>query len=177
MQQATAVQRTSISGQFVLRMEFRAGSAWGVTTTVLCSDCVLPLRCDKRAVQSQPAFTKETHIMGRSVVAVIVAYISMFILNLLVFVGLYAFVGPAQAFKPSSYLASNRWIVMSFVAISITAIIAGLICAAIARGGRAPLAMAIVVLVIGLVLAIPSVMKHRANEHMIRTGDVPSMEA
>ncbi len=101
--------------------------------------------------------------MGRSVVAVIVAYISMFILNLLVFVGLYAFVGPAQAFKPASYLASNRWIAMSFVAIIITAIIAGLICAAIARGGRAPLALAIVVLVIGLVLAIPSVMKHRSK--------------
>ena len=115
--------------------------------------------------------------MGRSVVAVIVAYISMFILNLLVFVGLYSFVGPSQAFKPASYLASNRWIAMSFVAIIITAIIAGLICAAIARGGRAPLALAIVVLVIGLVLAIPSVMKHRANEHMVRAGDVPSMEA
>ena len=79
--------------------------------------------------------------MGRSVVAVIVAYVSMFILNLLVFVGLYTLVGPAQAFKPASYLASNRWIAMSFVAIIITAIIAGLICAAIARGGRAPLAM------------------------------------
>ena len=115
--------------------------------------------------------------MGRSVVAVIVAYISMFILNFLAFVGLYALVGPAQAFKPASYLASNRWIAMSFVAILITAIVAGLICAVIARGGRAPLALAIVILVIGLVLAIPAVMKHRTNEHMVRVGDVPSMEA
>jgi hypothetical protein len=115
--------------------------------------------------------------MGRSVVAVIVAYISMFILNFLAFVGLYALVGPAHAFKPASYLASNRWIAMSFVAILITAIIAGLICAAIARGGRAPLALVIVILVVGLVLGIPAVMKHRANEHMVRVGDVPSMEA
>ena len=115
--------------------------------------------------------------MGRSVIAVIVAYILMFILNFLAFVGLYALVGPAQAFKPASYLASNRWIAMSFVAIFITAIIAGLICAAIARNGRAPLVLVIVILVIGLVLAIPAVMKHRANEHMVRVGDVPSMEA
>ena len=34
--------------------------------------------------------------MGRSIIAVIVAYISMFILNFLAFVGLYALVGPAR---------------------------------------------------------------------------------
>lgn len=115
--------------------------------------------------------------MGRSVVAVIVAYISMFILNFLAFVGLYAVVGPANAFKPASYLASNRWTAMSFVLIFIIAIIAGLICAVIARGGRAPMALVVVILVVGLVLAIPSVMKHRANEHIVRVGAVPSMEA
>jgi hypothetical protein len=115
--------------------------------------------------------------MGRSVVAVIVAYISMFILNFLAFVGLYAVVGPAHAFKPGLYLASNRWIAMSAVAIFITAIIAGLICVAIARGGKAPLGLAIVIIVIGVVLGIPAVMKHRANEHLVRVGGVPSMEA
>ena len=116
--------------------------------------------------------------MGKSVVAVIVAYISMFILNFLVFVGLYALVGPANAFKPALYLASNRWIAMSFVAIFITAIIAGLICAAIARvGSKAPLALAVVILIAGLLLSIPSVMKRQANEHMVRPSDVPSMEA
>jgi hypothetical protein len=115
--------------------------------------------------------------MGRSVVAVIVAYISMFILNFLAFVGLYAVVGPSHAFKPGLYLASNRWIAMSVVAIFITAIVAGLICEAIARGGKAPLGLAIVIIVIGVVLGIPAVMKHRANEHLVRVGNVPSMEA
>lgn len=115
--------------------------------------------------------------MGRSIAGVIVGYIAMFILNFLGFVGLYAVVGPGQAFKARSYLASNRWILMSLVIIFITAIIAGLICAAIAGGGRAPMALAVVVIVLGLLLAIPAVMKARANAGMARPPEITQMEA
>jgi hypothetical protein len=115
--------------------------------------------------------------MLRSVLAVIVSYIVMFILNFLGFVTLYAVIGPNQAFKPGLYLASNRWIAISFVIIFITGIIAGLICAAIAKGGKAPLALAIVVVVLGLLLAIPAVMKAQANAKLVRAGNVAQMEA
>jgi magnesium-transporting ATPase (P-type) len=115
--------------------------------------------------------------MARSIIGVIVGYIGMFILNFCVFVGLYMLVGPNNAFKPHRYLASSRWIAMSFAATFVTAIIAGLICAAIAKGAKAPLVLALVVIVLGLLLAIPSVMKARANADLIRMGDVPSMEA
>ena len=66
---------------------------------------------------------------------------------------------------------------MAVVATFITAIIAGLICAAIAKGGKAPLALAILIIVVGWLLAVPAVMKARTNADMIRLGDVPSMEA
>ena len=115
--------------------------------------------------------------MARSIIAVIVSYITMFILNFLAFVGLYAIVGPGNAFKPRLFLASNRWIAMACVILVITGIVAGLICAVIARGGKAPLALAGLVLVVGLLLAVPAVMKARANAGMVRVGDVPAMEA
>lgn len=115
--------------------------------------------------------------MARTIVGVIVGYIGMFILNFLGFITLYAVIGPEQAFQPRLYLASNEWIAISFVIIFITGIIAGLICAVIAKGGKAPLALAGVVIVIGLLLAIPAVMKAQANANLVRTGDVPSMEA
>jgi len=115
--------------------------------------------------------------MGRSIAGVIVGYIGMFILNFIGFVGLYAVIGPSQAFQPGLYLASNKWIAISCVIIFITGMIAGLICAVIANGGKAPLALAIVVVVIGLLLAIPAMMKAEANAKLVRTGDVPSMEA
>jgi hypothetical protein len=115
--------------------------------------------------------------MARSVIAVIVSYIIMFALNFLGFVTLYAIVGPNNAFKHASYLASNRWIAMSFVMIFVTGIIGGLICALIARGGKAPLALAIVVIVLGLLLAVPELMKARAKATLVRAGGVSQMEA
>ena len=115
--------------------------------------------------------------MARSIIAVIVSYVTMFVLNFLAFVGLYVLVGPNNAFKPRSYLASNRWIAISFAIIFVTAIIGGLMCAAIAKGGKAPLALAVVVLVLGLLLAIPSVIKHQRNANLVRVGDVSSAEA
>ena len=115
--------------------------------------------------------------MARAIIGVIVGYIGMFILNFLGFVTLYAVIGPDQAFEPGRFLASNKWIAISFVIIFITGTIAGLICAAIAKGGKAPLALAIVVVVLGMLLAIPTVMKAQANSKLVRPANVPPMEA
>ena len=115
--------------------------------------------------------------MTRSIIAVIASYIIMFVLNFLGFVTLYSVVGETQAFKPRMYLASNRWIAMSFAFIFVSAIIAGLICAVIAKGGKANLALAIVILALGWLLAVPAVMKAKANAGLVRTGNTPQMEA
>ena len=115
--------------------------------------------------------------MVRSIIAVVVSYITMFLLNFLGFIGFYAVVGPDQAFRPRSFLASNRWIAMAFAIVLVSGIIAGLLCAAIARGRKATLALAGLILVIGLLMAIPAVMKSRENAGMVRVGDVPAMEA
>jgi hypothetical protein len=115
--------------------------------------------------------------MVRSIIAVIVSYISMFVLNFLGFVGLYAIVGPNHAFRPRLYLASNRWILMGVGVIFVSGIIAGLICAAIARGRKATLALAGLILVVGLLTSYPAIMKGRANAGMVRVGDVKAMEA
>jgi len=115
--------------------------------------------------------------MVRSIIAVVVSYIAMFFLNFLGFVGLYAIVGPRHAFRPRLYLASNRWILMGLAVMFVSGIIVGLICAAIARGRKATLALAGLILVVGLLLAIPSIMKSRANAGMVRVGDVTSREA
>jgi hypothetical protein len=48
-----------------------------------------------------------------------------------------------------------------------------LICAVIARGGRAPLALAVATIVLGLLLAIPAMMKAQINSKLVRSGDTP----
>ena len=115
--------------------------------------------------------------MLRSALGVIVGYIVMFILQVFAFMTIYSLMGANWSFRPSSFEASTRWTVMQFVVILVTTIIAGLICAIIARGGKAPLALAGVVLVLGLALAAASTAFRPADTHEVRAGDVPNMEA
>lgn len=115
--------------------------------------------------------------MIRSVLAVIVGYIVMFILQVAAFMTIYTVMGPNWSFKTASYQASTRWTVMQFAVIFVTAAIAGLICAVIAKGGRAPLALAGVVLVLGLLLGVAGSALRPADTHEVRTGDVPNMVA
>src|SRR5713101_6280266 len=92
--------------------------------------------------------------MLKSVLAVIVGYIVMFILQVAAFMTIYTLMGADWSFKPGSFQASTRWTVMQFAVLFVTALIAGLICAAIAKGGKAPLALAAVVLALGFLFAV-----------------------
>lgn len=113
--------------------------------------------------------------MLRAILAVIVSYVLMFVLIFLAFTCVYFVLGAGGAFKPGSFAASNRWIAIAFGVNFVVAVIGGLICAAIAKGGKAPMALAAVVFVVGLLLSVPSLMVPRADE--VRVGDVPMSEA
>ena len=114
--------------------------------------------------------------MARSIIAVIVSYVIMFILIFLAFTAEYQLLGPGHAFKPGSFATSNRWIAIAIAVNLVVAIIGGFICAAIAKGGKAPLVLAVVVFVLGLVLAIPALfIKHEGAPRP--RGDLPMFEA
>jgi hypothetical protein len=115
--------------------------------------------------------------MLRSVLAVIAGYLAMFVLIFLAFTCAYQVLGAGWAFKPGSFEASNRWLAIAFVVNFVVAIIGGLICAMIAKGGKAPFALAILVFVLGFVFAIPDLVSRNATTNMIRAGDVPMLEA
>jgi len=115
--------------------------------------------------------------MLRSALGVIIGYIVMFILQVIAFMTIYSIVGANWSFKPASYQASTRWTVMQFGVILVTTIIAGLICALIAQGGKAPLVLAAVVLVLGLALGFASMALRPADTNEVRAADVPNMEA
>jgi hypothetical protein len=115
--------------------------------------------------------------MLRSVLAVIVGYVVMFILQVAAFMTIYTLMGADWSFKPASYEASTQWTAMQFGVILVTTIMAGFVCAAIAKGGKAPLALAALVLVLGLALAFASTALRPADTHEVRSGNVPNMEA
>ena len=66
---------------------------------------------------------------------------------------------------------------MSVVLLLITGIIAGLVAGAIGKTRRTTVALALAVIIIGILLAIPAVFKARANANLVRVGDVPQLEA
>ncbi len=93
--------------------------------------------------------------MWRSVGAVVVGYVVMFAF---VFVSLsiaYLILGTDGAFQSGTYEVSVAWIVVSFVLSFVAAMLGGLVSAAIGKGSRAPLGLAVLVLVLGLAMAVP----------------------
>ena len=115
--------------------------------------------------------------MARSIVAVIVGYVAMFVLVFVTFTCAFLLMGTEGAFKPNSFEASNAWNVMALIANLVIAIIGGFICAAIARGGKAPIVLAIVVFALGILLAIPTLFANQANANRVRTSNISTMEA
>jgi len=115
--------------------------------------------------------------MVRSVLAVIVGYILMFILQVAAFMTIYTIVGANWSFRTGTYDASNRWTLMQFAVVLITAAIAGFVCAMISKGGKAPLALAGLVLLLGLVMATLKVATQAPDTHDVRPAVVSNMEA
>lgn len=115
--------------------------------------------------------------MGRSVLAVVVSYLVMFALQFAAFMTIYTVMGANWSFEPASYHASTRWTVMQFAVVFVTAVIAGLICALISKGSKAPLVLAIVVLAIGLSLGALHVATQPADTGEVRGPSVPNMVA
>lgn len=113
--------------------------------------------------------------MLRATGAVLAGYAVMFLSVFLTFSGLYLTIGADGAFEPGTYDVSVLWLVCSTVLNIVAALAGGLVCALIAHGGRAPGALAALVLLLGLAMAIPVVNAPPASE--LRSAAVPNMEA
>lgn len=114
--------------------------------------------------------------MVRAILGVIVGYVVMALLVFLTFSAAYLAMGADAAFKPASYEASLFWIIVSFVLGLLAAMVGGYTCAVIAKGRRAPQVLAGVVLVLGILVAIPA-LRASDNRSTVRSGNVSNMEA
>jgi hypothetical protein len=113
--------------------------------------------------------------MLRSVLAVIVSYIAMFILYFAVFTAAYLALGTDRVFEPNTYVVSPLWLTLAAVISFCGAIVAGYICAAMSKSMGVCQMLAVIVLVLGLLLCIPAIRADRTPR--LRAGDVPNMEA
>lgn len=114
--------------------------------------------------------------MGRAILSVVVGYVTMFAAIFLTFSGLYLLLGQDLSFRPGGYEPSVLWTVVSFALGIGAAVLGGLVCARIARTATPPKVLAGVVLVIGLLSAVPVVTAAETPAE-VRTGEVGNLDA
>lgn len=114
--------------------------------------------------------------MVRKIVGVIVGYIVMALVVFLTFSAAYLIMGANHAFKPGTYDVSLRWAALSFVLSLIAAIVGGYVCALIAKSTRAAQVLAGIVIVLGILVAIP-VLTSTDTRPNRRPDTVPNMQA
>jgi hypothetical protein len=115
--------------------------------------------------------------MGRPILAVVISYVAMLVLAFAAFACAFAVLGPEVVFRAGTFEASTTWVALAFAINIVDAIIGGFLCALIAKRGRAPFALAIVVVVLGLVVAFGDTKKRQSKVGMVRAAETPKMEA
>lgn len=115
--------------------------------------------------------------MLRKIIGVVAGYIVMAALIFILFTTLYLILGAEGSFQPGNFHASTTWLVLSTILGLIAAVIGGLVCVIIAKDRKAAIWLAGLVLVLGIILAIPSLNIPEAEMNKVREGNVDNIEA
>jgi len=115
--------------------------------------------------------------MLRILGAVVVGYLVLFVLMFALFTLAYLVLGADRAFEPATYDVSTIWIIASAVLGFVATFIGGVVCSSMAKGTKAPLILAGLVVVIGILFAIPVLTSTNTTAEMIRDGSVGNLEA
>src|SRR5437867_918890 len=102
--------------------------------------------------------------MGRSILAVVLGYIVIFVVLFCILTAAYLGMGANAAFQPGSFRPSMLWTAVEVVVGFAAAVVGGLVCFAIARKRGAVTALVVVIVVLGAISAIPALMAAGAPE-------------
>lgn len=113
--------------------------------------------------------------MGRAIGAVVVGYLTMFVIVFTVLTGAYLALGTDGAFQPGTYNVSSTWVVVWFVAGFAAAIAGGYVCVSVARRPKPAFVLAGVVFVLGILSTLPKILD--ATEQKERGAEVSNFDA
>lgn len=114
--------------------------------------------------------------MLRLVGSVIVGYLSMFVVVFALLTIGYLALGAERAFKPGVYDVTAGWLVLMLIVSLVAALIGGKVCVLVGKSSRAVFALAGLVLILGLLSAIPA-LAASGDEPKPRAGAVSNSEA
>ncbi len=115
--------------------------------------------------------------MLRNVGAVLVGYVVMFAVAFVTFSVAFLMGGTTGAFEDGSYDVRVLWLFVSFALGLIVAVAGGCACATVAKGSKAPLALAGLVLVVGVLMALPFLTASDDGQPVTREADVSTFDA
>jgi len=115
--------------------------------------------------------------MGRAVLAVVAGYATMFVLVFVTFSLAYLLLGADRAFAPGTYEVSGAWILLSFVLSFLAAVAGGRACRRLAHAAKPVVVLAALVVVLGVIFAVPSLNAPSDPATLQRTEGVATMEA
>jgi hypothetical protein len=114
--------------------------------------------------------------MLKSILAIIVSYIALFVIFMAIVSGLYFILGVERVFQPDSYEISMLWIVLTVVIGFLVSIFCGYLCAAISKSWRTCQVFALIVFLVSLIQCW-SALKRNPDAPNIRAGEVSMLEA
>ncbi len=114
--------------------------------------------------------------MLKSILAVIVSYVAMFVIFMAIFTGLYFAIGVERVFQPDSYEVSMLWIALTLVIGFVVSMFAGYLCAAISKSWRTCQVFALIVFLLALIQCF-SALKRNPDAPNVRAGEVGMFDA
>ena len=114
--------------------------------------------------------------MLRSILAIIISYVVMFVLFMAIFTGLYFALGVERVFQADSYEVSMLWIVLTLAIAFFVCMFAGYVCAAISKSWRVCQVFALIVFLLSLIQCF-SALKRNPDAPNIRAGEVEMFDA
>ncbi|HNR37930.1 MAG TPA: hypothetical protein PKN61_02730 [Acidobacteriota bacterium] len=115
--------------------------------------------------------------MLRIVLAVIAGYLAMAVFVFATFSAAYLIIGTEGSFRPGSFDVSKLWIVVSIVLSIVAALVGGWVCARIGRRRAAVIALAVVVVALGLAVAAMEFTHSGEPVPAARSGEISNFDA
>jgi hypothetical protein len=114
--------------------------------------------------------------MLKSILAIIVSYIAMFVIFMAIFTCLYFVLGVERVFQADSYEVSMLWIALTLVIGFLVSMFAGWLCAAISKSWRACQVFALIVFLLALMQCL-SALRRNPDAPNTRAGEVGMFDA
>lgn len=114
--------------------------------------------------------------MLKSILAIIVSYLAMFVIFMAIFSGLYFVLGVERVFQTDSYEVSMVWLALTLVIGFLVSGFAGYLCVALSKSFRTGQIFALVVFILGLVQCV-SALKRNPDAPNTRAGEVEMSDA